>query len=235
MKMKMQGEIVCDAWAESYRRAGYQHGFFCPGDLRDALDRLPSGEDLTLEVNSVGGDVDAAAEMYSVIRNAVSDGRRIVAEVQSLAASAASWLILACNEVRISLSAQLMIHCAWGVALGNARAMSHAAEDLGMTDETILNLYCVKCGGKASRETLQQLMDHETYITAPEAVRMGLADSIIGGHDPADFPAVANGVQSCIVRAMRVLPPIEDLTAPRSEQARRRRAAWLEIEAERYR
>lgn len=237
MRVKINGEILPDDFAAMYRDWGYDTGYTNPGALREAVDANPAGEDLVLEINSVGGACDAAAEMYSVIQQAVASGMRVVAEIQSLAASAASWLALACSEVRISLSAQMMIHCSSVWTAGNAAMLRHDAELLDAQDETILNLYERKCAGKASRDTLREMLDHETYITAPEAVRLGLADSIIGGGEGAALPAVANSVQDCVVRAMRTLPDISELMERdndrRQEEAQRQRDR-LRLEAGRW-
>lgn len=237
MRLNLQGEIVPSDWAAAYRKWGYTAGFYCPQDVRDALTNLPEGEELVLEINSVGGVVDAGSEIYSLIEQAVSSGRTVIAEVQSLAASAASYLILACSEVRMSLAAQMMIHCSGTFSLGNKAALRHDADRLAVTDETILNLYCKRCGDKASREELQAMMEAETYITAADCVRLGLADGIIGEAPEAEGEAVAlvASATNCVVRAMRTLPDIRDLMAREQERNNWQSAARAELERERLR
>jgi ATP-dependent Clp protease protease subunit len=192
-----------------------------------------------LEINSVGGVVDAGSEIYSLIEQAVSSGKTVVAEVQSLAASAASYLILACSEVRMSMAAQMMIHCASVFAWGNKNksALRHDADCLAVTDETILNLYCKRCGDKASREELQAMMEAETYITAADCVRLGLADGIINEAPEAEGEAVAlvASATNCVVRAMRTLPDIRDLMTREQERNNWQSAARAELERERLR
>lgn len=240
MRLNLQGEVIPNNWAEAYRRWGYKAGFYCPQDIRDALDSLPEGEELVLEINSVGGVVDAGSEIYSLINQAVSSGKTVVAEVQSLAASAASYLVMACSEVRMSVAAQMMIHCASMFAFGNKNksALRHDADCLAVTDETVLNLYCKRCGDKASREELQAMMEAETYITAADCVRLGLADGIIGeAPDTGEGEAVAlvASATNCVVRAMRTLPDIRDLMAREQERNNWQSAARAELERERLR
>ena len=63
MRLNLSGELITDEWAEVYRWWGYEAGFYCPSDIRNALAKLPDGEELVLEINSVGGVVDCAAEL----------------------------------------------------------------------------------------------------------------------------------------------------------------------------
>lgn len=229
MRLQLNGEVMSNDWADLYRRYGFDTGFYCPGDLRAAIDGLEDGEELVLEVNSVGGDVDAAAEMYAVLQGCDHSTR---AEIQSLAASAASYLILACDRVEIARPAQMMIHLAsWDVG-GNKHDHEWAAQQLDATDESILTTYLAKSGGKASREELTRLMEGETYLTAEQCVAMGLADGILGAAetDEAGEPvALVASVTGNLRRALRTLPDIRELMARRDREDWQRRAR-LELE-----
>lgn len=150
---------------------------FSPGIVRQALADNPEGEDLELEINSGGGSVFAGFEMYSLLREA---GCRTVAIVQSLAGSAASTVMAACQEVRMSPVAQVMIHLPSTYAEGNQNDLKHEAKVLEQITQSILNGYEAKCGGKTPREKLDKLIRAESWLTAQEAVELGLADSILG-------------------------------------------------------
>ena len=150
---------------------------FSPGIVRQALADNPEGEDLELEINSGGGSVFAGFEMYSLLREA---GCRTVAIVQSLAGSAASTVMAACQEVRMSPVAQVMIHLPSTYAEGNQNDLKHEAKVLEQITQSILNGYEAKCGGKTTREKLDKLIRAESWLTAQEAVELGLADSILG-------------------------------------------------------
>jgi len=209
--INLSGELLSDEWAELYRYFGYEAGFYCPGDIRAVIEQLKPGEELVLEINSIGGHVDAAAEIYSVLAK-LSNPTRV--EIQSLAASAASYFPLACDRVEIALPAQIMIHCAsWGLG-GNKHDHLWTAQQLDVQDNSILDVYCRKCGDKTSREELERLMNEETYLSARQCLEMGLVDAIIGDVSESDTgPALVASIHNNTVRAMRVLPNIEDLRA----------------------
>ena len=235
MRINLKGELLIDEWAELYRCFGFDAGFYCPSDVRAALDELEPEEELVLEINSYGGSVDAAAEIYSMIQQAASHGRTVRAEIQSLAASAASYLILACSRVDIALPAQMMIHRSRLEMAGNAHDHERAVQMLDVTDASILDVYCRKCGDKADRAELERMMEAETYIGARRCLELGLVDGIIGeetGEDGAPLALVAS-IADNVTRAMRTLPDIRDLIARRDKENWEAKAR-LELEAARY-
>lgn len=212
--LRLCGELISDDWADLYRWFGIENGFYCPSDIRAAVDTLKPNEELVLEINSVGGHVDAAAEIYAVLEKLNNPTR---AEIQSLAASAASYFILACDRVEISLAAQMMIHCgSWGVG-GNKFDHLWAAQQLDETDNTILDVYCRKCG-EDKRELLRELMEQESYLSAKRCLELGLVDAIIGDVPDSGTVALVASAHSNTVRAMRTLPDIEDLRRRKQEQ-----------------
>ena len=213
--LNLSGELMSDEWAELYRWFGFEAGFYCPGDIRAAIEQLKPGEELVLEINSIGGHVDAAAEIYAILSKLSNPTR---AEIQSLAASAASYFPLACDRVEIALPAQMMIHCAsWGVG-GNKHDHLWTAQQLDVTDNSILDVYCHKCGDKTSRNELERLMNEETYLSARQCLEMGLVDAIIGDVSDSGTAALVASIHNNTIRAMRILPDIEDLRARKLAQ-----------------
>lgn len=182
MRLKCNGLIVSDMDAKIYRESGFDSGFVSPGDFREAVDGLKEGEELVLEVNSVGGDIWAANEMYSIVKGYGGPTRAII---QSVAASAASYLSMACDLVEMALPAQMLLHQAWKTAVGNQDELRKEADNLAVTDESILAVYADKCGGNVDREDLRSLMRRETWIGAEQCVELGLADSILGRAESA--------------------------------------------------
>lgn len=176
MRTQLNGYIVADEDAWLYRFFGYTVS--SPGDIRRAVAENPPGETLTLEVNSPGGSMFAGFEMYSVLRGAECDTE---AEVQSLAASAASTAMLGCKRVRATPVAQVMVHNPAVTADGNQYDHRKTAKDLDKFAQSILNAYELKCRGKRTREQLKTMMDSETWMPVQEAVEAGLVDEIIGG------------------------------------------------------
>lgn len=228
--LNLRGELIPDDWAELYRMFGFNDGFYCPGDIRAALEGLSVGEELVLLINSVGGNVDAAAEIYAMIARSVNPVR---AEIQSLAASAASYFPLACQRVEIALPAQMMIHCgSWDVG-GNKFDHRWAADQLEATDNSILDVYCRKCGDKADREHLRELMEKETYLTARDCLALGLVDSIIGEEAEGEPLAIVASAGHNIVRCMRTLPDIRELKQRRDAEMWKR-TAQLRLEQARF-
>lgn len=213
--LNLSGELMSDEWAELYRWFGFEAGIYCPGDIRAAIEQLQPGEELVLEINSIGGHVDAAAEIYAILSKLSNPTR---AEIQSLAASAASYFPLACDRVEIALPAQMMIHCAsWGVG-GNKHDHLWTAQQLDVTDNSILDVYCHKCGDKTSRSELERLMNEETYLSARQCLEMGLVDAIIGDVSDSGTAALVASIHNNTIRAMRILPDIEDLRARKLAQ-----------------
>ena len=175
MRVTLNGIVAADDDVEIYQWFGF--AAFSPKAVRDAVAATPEGEELVLEINSGGGSVFAGSEIYSVLR---SSGVHTVAEVQSLAASAASYMCLACDEVQISPVAQMMLHLPSTYTEGNRTAHMQSIQMLDSTREAILNAYELKAGGKADRAEFRRMMNAETWLTAQEAVDCGLADGIIG-------------------------------------------------------
>lgn len=214
MTINLSGELIPDEWAEVYSWFGIETGYFSPKTVRDAIENLEEGEELTLEINSVGGSVDAGSEIYSVLQKCNHPTR---AEIQSMAASAASYMILSCDRVEISITAQMMIHRASCGMNGNAADHEWASGMLRVTDATILDTYCARCG-EDKREELRALMDAETFLSASDALRLGLVDAIIGKQEGNAPQMLAASIHNNIVRAMRTLPDIHELMARRDAE-----------------
>ncbi|QSZ49402.1 head maturation protease, ClpP-related [Arthrobacter sp. D5-1] len=130
-------------------------------------------ETINLWVNSPGGSVyDGVAIMNALRRHKAT----VVATVDGMAASAASFIIQAADEVVMGQGAELMIHDAWTFAWGNAEALQKAAGDLDRISSTIAGIYAERAGG--SVEEWREAMRAETWYTADEAVAAGLADRV---------------------------------------------------------
>ena len=208
MKLNLSGELIPSDWAEIYRRWGYQSGFYCPDDVRKAIESLDPGEELLLEINSIGGSVFAGNEIYALLEGCTNPTRAVI---QSMAASAASYMIMPCDCIEIHLPAQLMIHRASTIAWGNAEDLQQAQQMLDTTDNSILDTYCRRCGERCSREELETMMENETYIGSADALRYGFVDSIVGGETNAQNGVLVASAFNNTVKAMRSLPDIQEL------------------------
>lgn len=131
--------------------------------------------DVTVNINSPGGDVFAAAQMYNMLR---SHRGKVKVMVDSLAASAASVIAMAGDEVEISPVGMLMIHNPSTVAAGDHNDMQRALDTLNEVKESIINAYQTKT--HLSRKELSDLMEHETWMNANMALEKGFVDKISG-------------------------------------------------------
>lgn len=156
-------------------------------------DELYDGEgDITVWLNSPGGDVFAAAQIYNMLRDYKGN---VIIKIDGLAASAASVIAMAGNAVLVSPVAMMMIHNPATLVVGNAKDMERAIAMLNEVKESILNAYEGKTG--LSRAKLSHMMDDETWFNAKKAVELGFADEILfdsgtgGGEKPPDEPEEA--------------------------------------------
>lgn len=208
MKLNLSGELVPSDWAEIYRKHGYSSGFYCADDVRDAINNLDAEEELVLEVNSIGGSVFGGNEIYALLEGCSNPTRAVV---QSMAASAASYMIMACDRIEIHLPAQLMIHRASTLAWGNSEDLQQAQQMLDVTDAAILDTYCRRCGDRITRAELASMMENETYIGSYDALRYGLVDSIVGAEKDNQTGLLVASTFNNTVKAMRTLPDIQEL------------------------
>ena len=139
--------------------------------------------DITLWVNSPGGNVFAAAEIYTMLRDYPGS---VTVRIASIAASAASVVAMAGNLVQISPTGMLMVHDPSTIAMGNARDMEKAITTLNEVKESIINAYAFKTG--LSRNRISKLMSDETWLNAKKAVELGFADEILFENKPKPEP-----------------------------------------------
>lgn len=143
-----------------------------PQSFRDEL--YAEESDITLWLNSPGGNVFAAAEIYTMIRDYP---HKVTVKIASIAASAASVIAMAGNTVQMSPTALLFVHDPSTIAMGNARDMEKAIATLNEVKESIINAYMAKTG--LSHNRISKLMSDETWINAKKAVELGFADEIL--------------------------------------------------------
>ena len=130
--------------------------------------------DVTVYINSPGGNVFAAAEIYTML---LEHKGKVTVKIDAIAASAASVIAMAGEQVLMSPVAMLMIHDPMTIAMGNARDMEEAINTLNEVKESIINAYHIKSG--LNRKKISQLMEDQTWMNAKKAVELGFADGII--------------------------------------------------------
>ena len=136
---------------------------------------LMSGSgDITLWINSPGGDVFAASQIYNMLMDYKGN---VTVKIDGLAASAASVIAMAGTRVLMSPVSQIMVHNPMTVAIGNAEEMSKAIKMLSEIKESIINAYEIKTN--LSRDEISKMMDSECWMNAKKAVELGFADEIM--------------------------------------------------------
>lgn len=170
MDIDIKGDIIEDDSQWIYDWIGWS--YTSPRNVCKKL-KEANGEDVTLKINSPGGSVFAASEIYSELRSYAGN---VNIKIVGLAASAASVIAMA-GYSEMSPTAQIMVHNVSSTAQGDYRDMDHASEVLKNANDTIANAYIEKTG--MSREKALNLMDNETWLSAEKAKELGLIDKIM--------------------------------------------------------
>ena len=169
--IQMKGEVIPNDYSDVYDWLNYQ--YFSPQSISDAL-KNANGEDITLEINSPGGYIDAGSEIYTELMEYPGT---INAKIVGYACSAASWITLAADHVAMSPTAQMMIHRASGGAIGNSSDMKSEYNALDQMDKSFVDLYAKRTG--KSPEEIYQMMVDTTWMNAKTAVENGFADEVM--------------------------------------------------------
>lgn len=142
----------------------------------DELKKIPLNRDILLRVHSPGGNVFDSIAIYNML-----DARRdrVTAQIDGVAFSCASWIILAAKEVRMPKTARMMIHDASGFSVGNAEEMRKLADLLDRESNNIADIYAKKTG-KSSAD-MRALMKAETWMNGDEAKKRGFVDVVTDG------------------------------------------------------
>lgn len=143
-----------------------------PKAFRDELNA--DTDDITVWINSPGGNVFAAAQIYTMLRDYPG---KVTVKIDAIAASAASVIAMAGSKVLMSPVAMLMIHDPSTLAMGNTKDMEKAIATLNEVKESIINAYAAKTG--LSHNRISKLMENETWMNAKKAVELGFADEIL--------------------------------------------------------
>ncbi|MUV39470.1 Endopeptidase Clp [Lentibacillus sp. JNUCC-1] len=135
--------------------------------------------DVELEINSGGGSVFDGSDIYTMLRDHKGN---VTGKVMGLAASAASVIAMAADNLMMSPTAQMMMHNASSIAIGDYRDFEHESEVLKNVNQTIANAYRMKSG--MNDEQLLQMMDKETWLTPQQAKEHNLIDGIMFESEP---------------------------------------------------
>lgn len=146
-----------------------------PEAVTDFLAEAQPGERVKIEINSPGGLFVPGLAMANSIKNSKA---HVVAHVTGIAASMASVVMCACDEIQLEEGSFVMMHNPWSWAEGDADAMRHEAEVLDKMKAAIMAFYRGKFGDKTEEE-ISGIMDAETWMTGTDALRAGLKCVVI--------------------------------------------------------
>ena len=176
----LNGQIAEDSWFGDE---------ITPAIFRDEL--MKGEGNITVWINSPGGDVFAAAQIYNMLMDYKGS---VTVRIDGLAASAASVIAMAGTTVEMSPVGMLMIHNPSTAVIGNTKEMQAAIQMLDEVKESILNAYELKTG--QPRQSLSDLMDAESWMNAKKAVELGFADKILFANE--DEEKQSEGVEAML-------------------------------------
>ncbi|ENK1244730.1 Clp protease ClpP [Clostridium botulinum] len=187
MKINIKGTIISNDDKMVYD--WFEMDSTCPRDIEKALDKAKKNEEIEVIINSGGGSVFAGSEIYSLLKEYKG---KITGKIVGLAASATSVIAMGCDILKISPTAQLMIHRASMISAGNSEDFAKGAEVLEGIDKSIANAYILKTGLK--QDELLDLMAKETWLDAKTAKEKGFADEIMFDKDNKIVASFDSGI-----------------------------------------
>jgi ATP-dependent Clp protease protease subunit len=164
---------------------------------------------VTVKVNSPGGDMFEGIAIYNLLREHPA---KVTIDVMGWAASAASIIAMAGDEIRMGLGTFMMVHNAWGVVIGNRHDMAEGSKLFEGFDSAIVDIYEARTG--MSRKAIEKLMDAESFMGPTEAVEKGFADSVADDLKSDDevknhSPAIAARNRLDVILAKAGVPRVE--------------------------
>lgn len=159
-ELYLYGDIVDDELIAAY------FGGTCPQEIADFINALNPNAPLTIYFNSPGGDVFAGLAIYNVLKR--HNGKK-TGQVDGMAASIASVILMSCDEIVVNTGAQIMVHDPWTYIQGNSRDLRETADLLDTAKESLLDAYMGKAREGVSRDQVAGLMEAETWMRGDKA------------------------------------------------------------------
>ena len=157
------GDIVSATWQSEW----YEEDK-CPQDISDFLSQIDINAAITVYFNSGGGDVFAGIAIYNILKRHNGHKRGVV---DALAASIASVILMACDEITVMNGAQIMMHKPWCMTYGNADDLAETIKQLDKCQESIIGIYMEKANDGVTREEIESLVNAETWMNGADLQR----------------------------------------------------------------
>lgn len=199
----MYGEVVETHPVDWWTGEAVPGEFICMDEFLEDLNELKFCSNITIRLNTVGGDATVGIVIHNRLRELSRAGTEITCIVDGLAASAGSFIMCAGDRVRVNPSSMVMVHHCSSVLFGmyNARELEDVLAGVRAHDDAGVSIYQRKTG--LSDAELRGLMDESTYLTGRDAVDKGFADEIIEDAEPLEIAASADG-RSVFVRGHQI-------------------------------
>ena len=159
--------------------------------------RRADGDTVTVNVNSPGGDFFEGVTIYNMLRE--YDGT-VNMNVIGLAASAASIIAMAADELRVAKAGFLMIHNSWGLVIGNQADMRDAADTFAVFDKAMASVYSARSG--IDETEIASMMSTELWMTGEQAVADGFADGLLRSDEIVEDDEKATSAKHRIDKAL---------------------------------
>ena len=158
-----------------------------PVQVNAFLNKLEPNEEAVLEITSYGGSVTAGLAICNLLKKASAEGHKTTAHVIGIAASMASAIACACDELKIDANAFMMVHNPWTITMGNANDMRKEADTRDKYRDALLAIYRTKFD--AADETIKAMLDAETWIVGDAATFFSLKAEVIPTAEPLKIAA----------------------------------------------
>ena len=167
VELYIYGDIVSSEWDK------WSPEDTCPQDITDFLGSIDNNAELTVYINSCGGDVFAGIGIYNVLKRHKG---HITGIVDGIAASIASVILMACDDIVVSTGAQIMIHKPLTMAWGNADDFAAVINQLDSCQRMITDIYMTKAKEGVTAEQFEELINAETWMSESEASECRASD-----------------------------------------------------------
>ena len=165
LELRIYNTVESDSWwKESETSAKH---------FSDMLKEHENAKEIKIYINSLGGSVFEGIAIYNQLKR---HSAHKTVYIDGFACSIASVIAMAGDTVIMPKNTCMMIHNAWIVAMGNAKELRKAADDLDVINSAAIQAYLDRAGDKLTREKLTEMLDAETYLTAEQCIEYGFAD-----------------------------------------------------------
>ena len=191
-ELTLYGDIVEARPVDWWTGEEVKGEFIVQGEFLSDLEQIKGCDDLTIHLNSCGGDAYVAISIHNRLKELVRDGMEITCIVDGAAMSGGSLIMCAANTVKVNPSSLILIHDCWSFAWDrfNSTKLRKLADDLDVINESQAEIYAAKTG--KDKAEIREMMKSETLVTGRSAVGLGLADELIEDADDTDIEVSAD-------------------------------------------